>query len=298
MPWVRFDDQFPIHRKVKGLSDAAYRLHTEGIFWCARNLTDGYVPTADLSDLATARRPLKFLPELVARGNWHLADEVCESEKCPAHVDNRPASVGDGWLIHDYFDYQPTKAKVLEERAKNAERQKRHRDRHRDDEPEYGSERNGVTNAVTNRRSNTTPSRPGPEGTRDGTGSQSSSRRIARAIGPDDDDSIDLAIVELLTELTKRDVSIKWAVKVRQQILGNRTVEHRMAYVVSAIRDNPAKFAPPAEGVDTPPALSIVPPLPPWCGFCSADDYRWIETADGRWAKCRECNPDAAKEAS
>lgn len=54
MPWVRFDDQFPIHRKVDGLSDAAYRLHTSAIFWCARNLTDGFVSEEDL-DGVTAR---------------------------------------------------------------------------------------------------------------------------------------------------------------------------------------------------------------------------------------------------
>ena len=40
---LRFDDQFPIHRKVSGLSDAAFRLHVEAIFWCDRNLTDGFI---------------------------------------------------------------------------------------------------------------------------------------------------------------------------------------------------------------------------------------------------------------
>jgi hypothetical protein len=33
MTWVRFDDQFPIHRKMTGLSDAAFRLHVLAIFW-------------------------------------------------------------------------------------------------------------------------------------------------------------------------------------------------------------------------------------------------------------------------
>lgn len=125
MPWVRFDDQFPIHRKVKGLSDPAFRLHAEAIFWCARNLTDGFVPAADLPDVGSARRPLKSVPELVIRGIWHLADEVCGSKQCPAHVDNHPESVDEGWLVHDYFDYQPSKAKVLKEREAKAVRQQR-----------------------------------------------------------------------------------------------------------------------------------------------------------------------------
>lgn len=132
MPWVRFDDQFPIHRKVKRLSDPAYRLHTEAIFWCARNLTDGFVPAEDLPDVASARRPLKFIPELMGRGSWHQAGAVCESESCPAHVDNRPEAVDDGWLIHDYFDYQPSKQKVDRERKAKALRQSRWLDKRRE----------------------------------------------------------------------------------------------------------------------------------------------------------------------
>lgn len=98
MPWVRFDDQFPIHRKVKGLSDAGYRLHSEAIFWCARNLTDGYVARDELRDVSGIAKPERHLPELVRRGLWVDTD--------------------DGWRIHDYLSYQPTRAETLELRAK------------------------------------------------------------------------------------------------------------------------------------------------------------------------------------
>lgn len=164
MPWVRFDDQFTVHRKVSGLSDPAFRLHSEAIFWCARNLTDGFVLAADLPVLATARRPLKFVPELVSRCNWHEAASVCSSKKCPAHLDHRPESLGDGWLIHDYFEYQPTKAKALEERAKNAARQQKWRDAQKETEPD--SEHNGVSNGVTSDVSSPSPSRPVQSSTR------------------------------------------------------------------------------------------------------------------------------------
>lgn len=105
MPWVRFDDQFPIHRKVKALSDSAFRLHVEAIFWCARNLTDGFVPAEDVSDVTTVRRPHKFIDLLVTRGSWLRVD--------------------GGWQIHDYLDYQPAKAKVEEDRKAKSERQAR-----------------------------------------------------------------------------------------------------------------------------------------------------------------------------
>ena len=107
MPWVRFDDQFPIHRKVEGLSDAAFRLHISAIFWCARNLTDGFVPVEDLESAVPRRmrRPGKFVAELVARKLW--------------------VEVDDGWQIHDYLDFQPSREKVERERKAKAERQAR-----------------------------------------------------------------------------------------------------------------------------------------------------------------------------
>lgn len=115
MPWVRFDDQFTIHRKVDGLTDAAFRLHVAAVFWSARNLTDGFVPEEDL-DLVCARlrQPARFAAECVKRGVWHDAHQACPSEKCPA-----PA-VADGWVIHDYWEYQPTRDKVLADRETKA----------------------------------------------------------------------------------------------------------------------------------------------------------------------------------
>ena len=151
MPWVRFDDQFPIHRKVDGLSDAAYRLHTSAIFWSARNLTDGFVSQEDLGGVtARVRTPARFAAECVKREVWHDARLDCPSEDCPAPVDN-----DQGWVIHDYWHYQPSKEEVLRDREAAARRQKKWREA-----------RNGRSNAVTNGSSK--PSPPRPEGRRGG----------------------------------------------------------------------------------------------------------------------------------
>src|SRR6266516_3968709 len=124
MPWVRFDDQFTIHRKVDGLSDAAFRLHTSAIFWSARNLTDGFVSREDLDGVsARVRTPGRFAAECVRRGVWHLGDEDCTSAKCPADGGD-----GDGWVIHDYWEFQPSKEQVKRDRAHNARRQALFRD--------------------------------------------------------------------------------------------------------------------------------------------------------------------------
>lgn len=136
MPWVRFDDQFPIHRKAAGLSDAAFRLHVSAIFWCARNLTDGFVSQEDLDDVsARVRTPARFAAECVKRECWHDARYSCESPKCAAPIDM------DGWVIHDYLEYQPSRQQVIADRKAAAKRQAKWRE---------SKKGNGVSNRGTN----------------------------------------------------------------------------------------------------------------------------------------------------
>ncbi|MGW4663223.1 hypothetical protein [Streptosporangium sandarakinum] len=117
--------------------------------------------------------------------------------------------------------------------------------------------------------------------------------------GPDDDDSIDLAIVQLLAQLTGREISILWAAKVRQQILGGRVIRRsRMAYVITSITERPNHFLPQDETRDFAPPAPPLQVVPEWCGHCESDDYRWLELADSTWAKCPACNPDAPREAT
>ena len=116
MAWVRFDDQYPIHRKVAGLSDTAFRLHSAAIFWSARNGTDGFVPEEDLDQVcAQVRAPARFAAECVKRRTWHLAAHSCTSEMCPEPRDE------PGWVIHDYLEYQPTKDESESARKKQQE---------------------------------------------------------------------------------------------------------------------------------------------------------------------------------
>lgn len=127
MTWVRFDDGFPEHRKVMPLSDAAFRLHVQAICWSARHLTDGRVAQRELGTVTRMRKPDRVVAELVARGNWHEAGQGCDSEYCPSHPKYADASLDAsvGWVIHDYWDFQPSKEKVNRERRDKAERQKR-----------------------------------------------------------------------------------------------------------------------------------------------------------------------------
>jgi hypothetical protein len=74
MPWVRFDDQFPIHRGVPQLSDIAYRLYMSGVCWCVRNGCD-VITASDLRELVSVRRPAKHAAALVDGGLWELHED-------------------------------------------------------------------------------------------------------------------------------------------------------------------------------------------------------------------------------
>lgn len=123
MTWVRSEDSFPIHRKVAPLDDATYRLHSEAIHWCARNLTDGLIAADELSTVSKRATPARA-QKLVDRVLWHPAGFECRSTKCPP-------TGPDGWVIHDYLDYQPSREKVRAEQAAKAERQRRWIDAHK-----------------------------------------------------------------------------------------------------------------------------------------------------------------------
>lgn len=101
MPWIRFEDNFPEHPKVLALSDAAFRLHVRAIAYCSRHLTDGTLSTAAARSLGARTR---LTGELVEVRLWTPSD--------------------DGYLIHDYLDYQPSKEDIKKRRAADRSRKK------------------------------------------------------------------------------------------------------------------------------------------------------------------------------
>ncbi len=163
MTWVRFDDGFPNHRKVAPLDDATYRLHSETIHWCSRNTTDGRIADDELASISTrANKPRAA--KLVQRGLWHRSDHDCPSDKCPR-------GGPDGWVVHDYLDYQPTKEKVRTEQAAKAERQRKWLERRKGDaSPDASKDTPKDTPKDESRDASkdAAPSPPRPEGKRGG----------------------------------------------------------------------------------------------------------------------------------
>jgi len=99
MTYATFDDNFADHPKVAGLSDPAFRLHVAGICYAARHLTDGVLPADEVPRLVR-RFKRTAVTELVKAGMW-----------CDAN--------GDGtYRIHDYLDWNLSRAQVLERRER------------------------------------------------------------------------------------------------------------------------------------------------------------------------------------
>lgn len=189
MPWVRKDDRMPWHRKVAPLSDAAYRLLDEAICWSSTNLTDGRIRRAELADISKRGKP-KNATELVDRDLWHPAGTDCVSDACPP-------SGPDGWVIHDYWDYQPSKAKVLREREAKAERQRRWleaKTRGRN-----GTSTDGAIDVSrdVSRDGNPAPSRPAPKEGGGGAPAATAARR--QAAGAGDGGRDEQSIIQRLT---------------------------------------------------------------------------------------------------
>lgn len=154
MTWVKTDDGAPEHMKLRGAGTAAFALWNAGLAFCNRNLTDGRIEEFLVPDVW---RPIgeKFnhraaAENLVLAVLWHRAGETCVSKLCPANAEvaARLEPIG-GFVVHDYFEYQKSKAEILEDRKKGADRVRRHREKALEDAA-FAAIDLGVTNSVGN----------------------------------------------------------------------------------------------------------------------------------------------------
>ena len=152
MPWVRLDDSFADHPKIAEAGPLAAWLHTKALIYCGRHLTDGRIPKAVVVSLVdwtsvlmgngvTNAHPdnLTLAAALVSVGLWH--------------------EDGAAFQIHDYLQYQPSRAEVLAEREKTKARVQRFRARN----VVTSTVTNGVSNADGNAVVTLPPSRSHPD---------------------------------------------------------------------------------------------------------------------------------------
>lgn len=102
MPWFKVDDGFHGHPKVMDLSLEAVGLWSLAGSWCAKYLTDGFVPERTIRRLGGGP---DLASELYTAGLWEIGD--------------------GGWQFKDWTDYQPSKVEVEAERQAARDRMKK-----------------------------------------------------------------------------------------------------------------------------------------------------------------------------
>lgn len=125
--WVKLDDKLHSHPKRWHVGNAALGLHVLALSYCGDQLTDGRVPER----WARQQQEAEEIAELCTAGFWS-ADE-------------------DGFVIHDFLDYNPSREQVLAEREQARERMARVR-----------RKRSGEHRAKRG-RSSRSPTRPDPK---------------------------------------------------------------------------------------------------------------------------------------
>lgn len=134
-PWARLDDSFCMNRKVKQAwrqHRASLGLHALALSYCAGQLTDGVVDRGVVAEwMPNGPQGRAAVAALVDAGLWGVHSE--------------------GWIIHDWLDYNPSAQETRAKRRADADRQ-----------AEYRARRHAVTNSVSNAVTNSAPTRPDP----------------------------------------------------------------------------------------------------------------------------------------
>lgn len=147
MSWAKFDDQYPDHPKIVSVGPLGMALHTAATCYCARYLTDGFIPAAMMGRL------MNFDGITInnnAVTNKQITDELIRVGLLEV--------VPGGYMVHDYLEYNPPAAKIKEEKAQNAKRQADYRENHRGEDGKFGS--NGKRNALPTTAPSPSPSQP------------------------------------------------------------------------------------------------------------------------------------------
>ena len=125
--WARLDDNFPDHPKVRSLGVFGIGLQAAAICYCSRYLTDGFLSYTVADQLIASVMSPFTMPDGVIQTPG-LTSGMAGSDASDWDWKTHMVRVGlwekrrGGFRVHDYLKYNPTRASVLEERAKAASR--------------------------------------------------------------------------------------------------------------------------------------------------------------------------------
>jgi hypothetical protein len=96
MPWAKVDDKLHGHPKAAGVGLEALGLHLLAMSYCAAYETDGHVPANFPTEKAGKR----------------AAALVAKLTEAPVDASGLWETNGNGWVIHDWLEYNPSKAEA------------------------------------------------------------------------------------------------------------------------------------------------------------------------------------------
>lgn len=168
MAWVRLSDDFYDHPKFDKAGVLGIALFAAGLAWANRNLTDGFIPRRAALRLLDFEDVVDAVRDADRNG---VTNGLHNDDLTPAITRNAVQSLVDaglwhteegGYRIHDYLDYQASKAQIEAGRKSNAARQKAWRERRKAERQaqknnENNADRNGVTNGAVTGAPNPNP---------------------------------------------------------------------------------------------------------------------------------------------
>ena len=116
MSWVRIDDKAWSHPKLQALSPKAVKVWLFALCWSNSHQTNGRIPS-------------KSVPLL--GGNASVSRQLCDQklwERFDPEKHEGPDGF-EGWVIHDFLEFQPSKAQREAEKRASNERVRRFRER-------------------------------------------------------------------------------------------------------------------------------------------------------------------------
>jgi hypothetical protein len=164
MPWFALDDGFDTHPKVRKAGNAAVGLFVRLGVHATKHLTEGHLDGAIVRDYGTDATVRK----LIAVGMLHEPGHACR--RCP-----QPADCG--YYIHDYLDYNKSRAQIEAAREAARKRQQKGRDSASRNRNERDSGANLNSNSRENGASFAPNSRQNAPRFEDGTAGQSDTSR-------------------------------------------------------------------------------------------------------------------------
>lgn len=126
MSWIKIDDQFSDHPKIRAVGSFGAALQVSAFCYCGKYLTDGFLSFSVVQSLVQALAS----DFLMNDGKIWTPAFTCGMTGNNARELNWPQIMVDarlwdetegGYLVHDYLIYNPSKTEVLELRNKRSE---------------------------------------------------------------------------------------------------------------------------------------------------------------------------------